>query len=308
MKKLFTLLLAALLLTGCASPAGTQDKTAGTITFTDALGRTVTVEHPERVAALMGSFADIWYLAGGQDTLAAASDDAWNSFELDLGDDVANIGSFNDFNLELLLASQPDLILASSSLQAHLELQETAELAGIPIAYFDVQVLSDYLDMLRICTQLTGSTENYELYGTRVLEQSQSALSRVGDDSPTVLCLRVSGSYCRVKGSDGNVLGEMLAELGCVNVADGSSLLEDLSVEAIMDADPDFIFAVLLGDDQAKARENLEAALLQNPAWQSLRAVQDGHFHVLDHKLYNQKPNALWGEAYEGLVDILYES
>lgn len=169
-------------------------------------------------------------------------------------------------------------------------------------------VLSTYLDMLRICTHLTGSTDNYELYGTRVLEQFHAALSRVGEDSPAVLCLRVSGSYCRVKGSDGNVLGEMLAELGSVNVADGSSLLEELSMEAIMDADPDYIFAVLLGDDQSKAQEPLEAALLQNPAWQSLRAVRDGHFYVLDHQLYNQKPNARWGEAYEGLVDILYEN
>lgn len=98
----------------------------------------------------------------------------------------------------------------------------------------------------------------------------------------------------------------MLADLGCVNVADGSSLLEDLSLEAIMAADPDYIFVVLQGTDSAKPQATFEEALLSNPAWQTLRAVQEGRFYILDQQLYNLKPNARWGEAYEQLADILY--
>ncbi len=98
-----------------------------------------------------------------------------------------------------------------------------------------------------------------------------------------------------MKGSDGSVLGEMLADLGCVNVADGSSLLEDLSLEAIMAADPDYIFVVLQGTDSAKPQATFEEALLSNPAWQTLRAVQEGRFYILDQQLYNLKPNARWG-------------
>ena len=72
-----------------------------------------------------------------------------------------------------------------------------------------------------------------------------------------------------------------------------------------MAADPDYIFAVFMGS-QSTAQANLEESLLSNPAWQSLRAVREGRFYVLDQTLYNQKPNARWGEAYERLVDILY--
>ena len=50
----------------------------------------------------------------------------------------------------------------------------------------------------------------------------------------------------------------------------------------------------------------LEATLLTNPAWSGLRAVREGRFVTLDHKLYNLKPNARWGEAYEALAEILY--
>ena len=52
--------------------------------------------------------------------------------------------------------------------------------------------------------------------------------------------------------------------------------------------------------------ETLSTTLLENPAWRSLTAVQEGRFYTLEHELYNLKPNARWGEAYERLADILY--
>ena len=82
--------------------------------------------------------------------------------------------------------------------------------------------------------------------------------------------------------------------------------MENLSLEGILAGDPDYIFAVLQGADAAAAQKSLDAALLLNPAWSGLRAVQEGRFITLDHRLYNLKPNARWGDAYEGLADILY--
>ena len=50
---------------------------------------------------------------------------------------------------------------------------------------------------------------------------------------------------------------------------------------------------------------NLEEALLSNPAWAGLRAVKEGNFHILERRMFSLKPNALWGDAYEQLADIL---
>lgn len=308
MKRLLLLLLsAALLLSACAAPAApASELSAGAVTFTDDLGREVSLDPPERVAALIGSFADIWCLAGGKDTLAAAAGDAWTSFDLGLDETVRDLGAIKEPDLEVLFDTQPDLVLASCNTQADLELRETLEKVGIPVAYFDVQHFEDYLRMLEICTKLTGQPQRYETYGTVVSEEISAAMARQDGSAPTVLCIRATGSGCKVKGSENNLLGEMLRDLGCVNIADGSGLLEDLSMEAIIAADPDYIFAVLQGADAAWARASLDAALLQNPAWSSLRAVQEGRFYTLDHALYNLKPNARWGEAYERLADILY--
>lgn len=306
-------ILTLLLLTGCAAPAATggprqenEDPETTVTFFGDDLGRKVTVERPRRVAALIGSFADVWCLAGGEDTLVAAAGDAWTSFDLDL-EGVADLGAVKEPNLEVLLAAEPDLILASCNTAADLELLETFEAAGIPAAYFDVQDFDDYLRMLGICTALTGCRDNYHQYGILVKAQIEAAIACQDGTAPTVLCLRATGSSCKAKGSEDNVLGEMLADLGCVNIADSDgALLEDLSLEAIIAGDPDYIFAVLQGADPSAAQATLEAALLSNPAWAGLRAVEEGHFYTLDHHLYNLKPNARWGESYEKLAEILY--
>lgn len=306
----FALLLACLLtLSGCAgrsAPAPENERPDNGISFTDSLGQTVSLSPPRRVAALIGSFADVWCLAGGEDSLVAAAHDTWTSFDLNLGPETADLGAIKEPNLEVLLASQPDLVLASCNTQADLELRETFARAGIPAAYFDVQTFDDYLNMLEIYTRLTGHPERYTAYGTDVAAQAEAAIARQDGSAPSVLCIRATGVSCKVKGSTDNVLGEMLADLGCVNVADGSSLLEDLSLEAILAADPAYIFAVLQGADQTDAQRTLEATLLSHPAWSQLRAVQENRFYVLDHRLYNLKPNARWGEAYEKLADILY--
>ena len=153
MKNIRFRFLAAVLLTallgGCGSsppPADEADsaQSQGTVSFTDDLGWEVVLEKPERVAALIGSFADVWCLAGGRDTLAAAAHDAWTSFDLGLDDNVADLGAVKEPNLEVLLAARPDFILASCNTAADLELQSTFEKAGIPAAYFDIQSFDDY--------------------------------------------------------------------------------------------------------------------------------------------------------------------
>lgn len=323
----FSLILVALLilLTGCVGQRAEQtvppasevtssqslEETAPsapeTISFTDDLGREVEVAPPTRAATLIGSFADIWCLAGGKDALVAAANDAWTSFDLDLSGDVADLGGVKEPNLEMLLAAQPDLVIGSVSTEADLELEPILAQAGIPVAYFDVDSFDDYLRMLEICTRLTGRPENYTLYGENVAAQVEGAIARQDGSAPRVLCMRSTGSSCKVKGSEGTVLGEMLAALGCVNIADSdTSLLEELSLEAIIAADPDYIFVALQGSDPTKAMATLEATLLSNPAWESLTAVKEGRFFTMEQALYNLKPNARWGEAYEKLADILY--
>ena len=312
-------LAAALLLCACAAGGESSQLSASrssqaassspqSITLVDDLGRTVTVEEsPRRVAALIGSFADVWCLAGGADSLAAAANDAWTSFDGLPLEGAVNLGASKDLSLETLIASEPDLILASCNTALDLELLPTFEEMGIPALYFQVSTFEQYLAMLERCALLTGDAQAYEENGLAVRRQVEDAIARADGSAPTVLYIRVSASGCKVKNSRDNVLGEMLSALGCVNIADREgSLLEDLSMEVIMEEDPDYIFLVYQNPDPAVAQAVADEMLRSDPAWGTLSAVREGRCHVLDQGLYNLKPNARWGQAYEELADILY--
>ncbi|MDY5627678.1 MAG: ABC transporter substrate-binding protein, partial [Clostridia bacterium] len=94
MKRLIAAAVSLTLLTLCGCTFNKQNdmtsEKADTVTFTDDLKREVTVsKNPQKVAALIGSFADVWNLAGG--SVCAAPDDAWSDFGLDI-DGAVNIG------------------------------------------------------------------------------------------------------------------------------------------------------------------------------------------------------------------------
>ena len=178
---------------------------------------------------------------------------------------------------------------------------------GVPTAYFGVNSFKDYLRMLEVCTMITGQEENYQTCGLDVQAQVEAAKAQNDGSAPTVLLLRSASTSCKVKNSKGTVLGEILADLGAVNIADSDTgLLEDLSLERILADDPDYIFVVFQGSDQDAAQRTLEAALTSNPAWDTLSAVQNGNFYIMEKELYHLKPNARWGEAYQKVADILY--
>ena len=301
------ILLIALLLYGCAAqPQPAPEADSFGATFVDDLGRTVTVRDPRRVACLLGSFAQVWQLAGGQ--VVATADDAWDDLQLELPETCVNLGNTKELSLELLLSAQPDFVLASSNTRQNVEWKETLEAAGITTAYFEVSDFQDYLNLLQLAASITGREDLYETNGLEVERQIQAVLekSRNRGTSPKVLCMRASASMVTVKNSQDNVLGEMLQSLGCVNIADSdSSLLENLSIEKILEEDPDFIFIVQRGDDEAGMKAFVENMMQENPSWQQLTAVQEGRLFFMDKNLYNLKPNHRWGEAYGKLEEIL---
>lgn len=297
-----------ILLSFCGCSDNLSESTSDKVTFTDALGREVSVEkNPERVACLIGSFADVWALAGG--TVCAASEDAWEDFEINL-DNAVNIGGAHSPDIEKLISSEPELVIASASTAADIEMKDSLEKMGITAVYFDVDSFDDYLNMLNICTDITGRKDLYKKNGTELSERINEIKSNFSDlnlteEKRTVLLLRASSGFVKAKGSEGTVLGEMLKDIGCINIADSDkTVLENLSIESIVRENPCHIFVVAMGDDTEAARDSLSKLFSENPLWNTLKAVKENRLHYMDKKLFNLKPNARWSEAYEILVEL----
>lgn len=315
MRRLIAAILSAVMVLLCS--CSVQQELSGSvseadsgynITFVDSLENAITLNQPpRRVAALLGSYAEVWLQAGGGDSLVAVTQDAFDERGLELGEEVSNLGQSHEPNLETLLAAQPDLVILTPDLDGQLALKDSLTAAGIPAVWFKVETYEEYLNMLSVFVQLTGQQDRFLEYGKPVMDSVTKTVCHVPEgERPTVLLLRAYSSNVKAKNSD-NTAGVMLRDLGCVNIADSdSSLLEDLQMEAILTADPDHIFVVTMGSDTEKALDNLEKLFESDPAWQSLTAIREGKVHILDKKLFHYKPNARWGESYEILFDILY--
>ena len=101
----------------------------------------------------------------------------------------------------------------------------------------------------------------------------------------------------------------MLKELGTHNIADDSLLADavlsdTLSIEYILQEDPDYIFFTAMGDEEAS--QNFVKEMLQESAWQQLTAVRQGNYAFLEKELFHFKPNGRWAEAYETLARLLH--
>ena len=296
--------------TSVAAPAKAKSGKAGkaekskAYTFTDDLGRKVTVKSHKRVVACMGSFADAWQLAGG--TLVGASDDAFGHYAVD-SSKVSGVGRSTSLNLESIIALKPDFVIMTgisdgkhatgvSQADAESALKE----AGIPVAFFKVTTFADYKRMMGTFCAITGRDDLYKKNVTKVGEKIKSAVSTysVKSKSPSVLIVSAFSKGLVVQNSSG-MAGAIVRDLGAVNVADEHpSLLSDFSLEAAVEANPDYVLVLAASDDTATAQKYYDQVAGSNSAWQGMDAVKEGRVTMLDAAHFLYKPNADWAESY----------
>ena len=329
MKRILPLFLAlALLLTGCTavsttettsqavsqvdSPssapesASSQLESAGEVSITDSNGSHITLgTSAPRVVAAYGSFAEAWLLAGGE--LVGVTQDALEQRDLGLPEDIAVVGTVKEPNAEEIIALEPDLVLLASDITAQAEIRDVLENAGLACAFFQVDTFADYAFMMEQLCAVTGREDLYEENVTQVGQQIEEAQANAALSStrPNVLLIRAFSTGIKAK-TDDELAGAILKDLGAHNIADDHpSMLEDLSLEEVIAADPDYIFVTTMGDEQ-KALDYLNGLIQQNPAWSELSAVKEDRYIVLPKDLFHYKPNNRWGESYQYLGEILY--
>ena len=329
MKRILPLFLAlALLLTGCTavsttestsqavsqvdSPssapesASSQLESVGEVSITDSNGSQITLDtSAPRVVAAYGSFAEAWLLAGGE--LCGVTQDALEQRDLGLPEDIAVVGTVKEPNAEEIIALEPDLVLLASDITAQADIRDVLENAGLACAFFQVDTFADYAFMMEQLCAVTGREDLYEENVTQVGQQIEEAQANAALSStrPNVLLIRAFSTGIKAK-TDDELAGAILKDLGAHNIADDHpSMLEDLSLEEVIAADPDYIFVTTMGDEQ-KALDYLNGLIQQNPAWSELSAVKEDRYIVLPKDLFHYKPNNRWGESYQYLGEILY--
>lgn len=301
----FVTVLTAALLAGCSS-AGTESAVLQDASQAESA---VTADScPESVVAVSKSIAELWLLAGG--TLSGTTEDA---MELPgITEDTSVIGTLSRPSSEAILALSPDLVLLTLDIPAQKELKTELDGMGIPTKSIEIGSFEDYKTCIDELTDLTGRKDLYEqnavLVGERIgaicneIRETADANASAGK---TFLAMRVSATKNKVF-KDDYFACEIFRNFGLKNIAEGSTSLDELNLEAIVAANPDYIFVIPQGQE-SEAMESYRTQFEDNPVWSELGAVKEGRLFVMPKDYFQYKPNAQWDLAYEYVRDLIAE-
>lgn len=262
-------------------------------------------KNPKRTVILLTSLLNLWDEAGGQ--AVGRCYGKLNVPEKFLK--VPQVGSFNNPNIEKVIAMEPDLVISSDlpNFRAIIPILKQNKIAYTSLSYVNH---NDYLHILELFSKINGSEERYELAKKTMNDRVKAVLSKYQEGkSPKVLIVFATSNSVSCELSNSQT-GVMLTMLGAKNIIPPRFHVEsktrvDFSLEHIVQLDPDIILLNTMGDVDT-CRRRLKTEFENNAAWASLRAIRNGRFHVLPKEYFLYKPNERFPEALEYLGKMLY--
>lgn len=291
------------------------------VIFTDdGSGQELSIEkNPQNVAVMASSLVCLWYEAGGTVPLMAGGKSAIALFEEQIGRDVtkdegvkvvAESSSASNWDIEAILAEKPDLIVTSLGMKGYATISDPAAAMGIPVIGINYSNVQDYLKWYKVFCNLSGHPELWEEVAEKTANDIIDIVSRVPkeEEAPTAAILVIYSDTLR--GYTGaSQSGEILRELGAVNVFDPEGTAEksniDISLEDLYAQDPDYLFLCWYGEEGEMYNKLMEM-VEGNPVWDSLRAVKEDRFYQLERGLFYNKANKRYNEAYQTMAQFLY--
>ena len=295
---LITLLIA--LMTACAPQAiPTFAPASATLTFTDGLGREITLDGPaQRVVSLAPSNTEILFAVGagaqvvGRDQLSDFPDEAKN---------VADVGStFDALNTEQIISLKPDLVLAAE-INTPEQVKQLEDL-GLTVYYLkNPLTLEEMYSNLEIVAQLTG----HEQEAATLIESLKKRVASV-DEKIATISSRPNVFY-ELDGTDpakpytagkGTFITQLIDRAGGHNIASDLDGYPQMSLEQVVTADPAFI---ILGDARYGVTPE---SIAQRPGWADLSAVKNGQVVPFNDDLVS-RPGPRLVDALEELAKLL---
>ncbi len=280
---------------------------------TDSTGREVTIpEHPKRVVLLNASHLDLYYYAGGGDTIVGKPTSEALSDEVKEGTKNAKeVGVIHNPSVETILNLQPDLVIGIN-VPFHQQLIPTLEKANIPVLIQSLDSYDDVIKTLAFYGELTGKEDVATKKIDEIKAGYDKAIARTeGKTSPRTLMIwgtMDSFSMATSKSFAGNLLhvlkGNNIAD-NIDSAAKDESGFVPLGMEYIATQDPEVIFVVTHGDVNA-VKENMDKTLGQSPLWSEISAVKNNRVYVLPYQLFAVNPGTRIDDALNILADDLY--
>ena len=307
MKKFFSLLL-CLLMIALALPAFAGEAASETITISTLNGNRETMElavpyDPQRIAVLDMASLDILDRLGVGDRVVGSATTALDYLQAYVtNEEIANLGTIKEADLEAVMASEPDVIFIGGRLSASYD--ALSEIA--PVIYLATDTEIGVVESVRQNATTIASLFGLEAEVDALMADFDAriaALAAFAEGKNAIVGLCTSGSF-NVLGSDGRC-SMISVEIGFDNLGDGdvtSTHGNESSFELIVELNPDYIF--VLDRDAAIATEGAKLAqeIVENELVMETDAYKNGHIVYLAHP-------TVWYTAEGGItaLDIMLQ-
>ena len=296
MRKGTMVLVAMLLVVALLASAGCGDKKTSGGTrfsgnFTDDLGRQVTLDTvPQRIVSVSPACTEIVFALGLGDQVVGVTEYC-NYPEEALN--KPKIGTFTSPNLEVIMAQDPDLVLATAGVQS--DMVERMEEMGLKVYVVNPSTFADTVAIIRDVGSLTGK----EAEAGRIADDMQQRADEItgavrsaaaaGGVSPKVFYEIFYENNVWTAGRD-SILSDLIRMAGGTNLGDADSAdYYEFSVESLIAGNPD---VYLVGSGSMANPGDITT----RSGWDRISAVRNGRVYVVNEDLvYRTGPRLIDG-------------
>ena len=272
-----------------------------TITSLNGAGEAVELEvpyDPQRIAILDMASLDILDNLGVGDRVVGSASTSLDYLQTYAEDeDIVNLGTIKEADLEAVMACEPDVIFIGGRLSASYD--ALSEIAPVVYLSTDVEkgVVESVRDNAATIASMFGMEDKVETLMSDFDSRIQT-LAEFAEGKNAIVGLCTSGSF-NVLGNDGrcSIIGK---EIGFTNLGDGdvtSTHGNETSFELIVELNPDYMF--VLDRDAAIGTEGAQLAqeIVENELIQGTDAYKNGNIVYLEHP-------AVWYTAEGGVTAL----
>ena len=262
-----------------STPAATSSATSSAtfpVTITDDASRSVTLQaEPKRIVSLAPANTEILFALGAGDRVVGVT-----SYD-DYPSQVASITKVGDFagpNVEAVAAAKPDLILATSGVQADV-VKKLTDLGAV-VVVLDPQTLDGvYTDIERVGKITGATTEAAGVVSSMHADVEMLAPPIAAAKQIPTVFIEMGQAPLYTTGT-GTLMDDLIRVAGGKNVVTQSGYVP-YSPEQLIKADPQVYFAT-------KGSSNDPAAIEKRPGYSALSAVKNHRVVILDDSLVSR--------------------
>ncbi len=248
----------------------------GHISFTDDLGRTVSLEAgARRIVSLAPNLTEIAYAAGAGAQLVGVTGACDYPAAVDTLPEVSAL----PFNAEAVAALRPDLVLGTTQIN-NPRLTEMMEAIGAPAAFFSFGSASDIFDAIRAVGRLAGTSSRADAAADSLQDAFSALRHRTGaiSNRPSVLLL-VGDRMLYSFGAKSYVQDVILAAGGRSVTATIESVAPVLTDEFVLQQRPEVIIGAW------GAEYDIRRLIEYHPSWSALPAVRNRRVYTVPPSL-----------------------